>query len=93
MSCPQAPVELPQEEAKPEGLRSGDRGQRHGRVQRSSAGGRGDTAETQTEASEPVAEAADPAADTSASLGDFPDLSSTRQINLDELKFGHNYNT
>ena len=26
-------------------------------------------------------------------FGDFPDLSSTRQINLDELKFGRNYNT
>ncbi|MFR0770707.1 MAG: DivIVA domain-containing protein [Dysosmobacter sp.] len=35
---PQAPVELPQE-GQTGGLRSGDRGQRHGRVQRSSAGG------------------------------------------------------
>ena len=34
-----------------------------------------------------------PAADTDDPFADFPDLSSTRQINLDELKFGRNYNT
>ena len=58
---PQAPVELPQEEAKPE--------------------------DSVQEIEDSVMAAfSDP-------FGDFPDLSSTRQINLDELKFGRNYNT
>ena len=39
--------------------------------------------------SEPEAESAAPA----EAADPFADLSATRQINLDELKFGRNYNT
>ena len=90
---PQAPVELPQEEAKPEDSVQEIEDSVMAAFSEAAPEEDGDTAETQTEASEPVAEAADPAADTSDPFGDFPDLSSTRQINLDELKFGRNYNT
>ena len=90
---PQAPVELPQEEAKPEDSVQEIEDSVMAAFSEAAPEEDGDTAETQTEASEPVAEATDPAADTSDPFGDFPDLSSTRQINLDELKFGRNYNT
>ena len=90
---PQAPVELPQEEAKPEDSVQEIEDSVMAAFSEAAPEEDGDAAETQTEASEPVAEAADPAADTSDPFGDFPDLSSTRQINLDELKFGRNYNT
>ena len=90
---PQAPVELPQEEAKPEDSVQEIEDSVMAAFSETAPEEDGDAAETQTEASEPVAEAADPAADTSEPFGDFPDLSSTRQINLDELKFGRNYNT
>ena len=89
---PQAPVELPQEEAKPEDSVQEIEDSVMAAFSEAAPEEDGDAAETQTEASEPVAEAADPAADTSDPFGDFPDLSSTRQINLDELKFGRNYN-
>ena len=90
---PQAPVELPQEEAKPEDSVQEIEDSVMAAFSEAAPEEDGDTTETQTEASEPVAEAVDPAADTSDPFGDFPDLSSTRQINLDELKFGRNYNT
>ena len=90
---PQAPVELPQEEAKPEDSVQEIEDSVMAAFSEAAPEEDGDAAETQTEASEPVAEAVDPAADTSDPFGDFPDLSSTRQINLDELKFGRNYNT
>ena len=90
---PQAPVELPQEEAKPEDSVQEIEDSVMAAFSEAAPEEDGDAAETQTEASEPVAEAADSAADTSDPFGDFPDLSSTRQINLDELKFGRNYNT
>ena len=90
---PQAPVELPQEEAKPEDSVQEIEDSVMAAFSEAAPEEDGDTAETQTEASEPVAEATDPAAATSDPFGDFPDLSSTRQINLDELKFGRNYNT
>ena len=85
--------ELPQEEAKPEDSVQEIEDSVMAAFSEAAPEEDGDTAETQTEASEPVAEAADPAADPSDPFGDFPDLSSTRQINLDELKFGRNYNT
>ena len=88
---PQAPVELPQEEAKPEDSVQEIEDSVMAAFSEAAPEEDGDTAETQTEASEPVAEAT--AADPSDPFGDFPDLSSTRQINLDELKFGRNYNT
>ena len=90
---PQAPVELPQEEARPEDSVQEIEDSVMAAFSEAAPEEDGDAAETQTEASEPVAEAADSAADTSDPFGDFPDLSSTRQINLDELKFGRNYNT
>ena len=90
---PQAPVELPQEEAKPEDSVQEIVESVMAALSEAGAVEDGDTAESQTEVSEPVAEATDLAADTSDPFGDFPDLSSTRQINLDELKFGRNYNT
>ena len=49
-------------------------------------------ADAETSAEAP-AEEADAAADTGDPFADFQDLSATRQINLDELKFGRNYNT
>ena len=52
-------------------------------------------AETETPAAEPAeapAEKAEPAPETGDPFADFPDLSATRQLNLDELKFGRNYN-
>lgn len=49
-------------------------------------------ADAETSAEAP-AEGADAAADTGDPFADFQDLSATRQINLDELKFGRNYNT
>lgn len=51
------------------------------------------TAEPAAEAVEEPAEQADAAAETGDPFADFPDLSATRQINLDELKFGRNYNS
>ena len=86
-------MELPQEEAKPEDSVQEIEDSVMAAFSEAAPEEDGDAAETQTEASEPVAEAADSAADTSDPFGDFPDLSSTRQINLDELKFGRNYNT
>ena len=85
--------ELPQEEAKPEDSVQEIEDSVMAAFSEAAPEEDGDAAETQTEASEPVAEAVDPAADTSDPFGDFSDLSSTRQINLDELKFGRNYNT
>ena len=52
-------------------------------------------AETETPAAEPAeapAEKVEPAPETGDPFADFPDLSATRQLNLDELKFGRNYN-
>ena len=60
----------------------------------------------ETDVTEPAAEAEGPAAEPAAApaekenaasgdgdpFADFPDLSATRQLNLDELKFGRNYN-
>ena len=51
------------------------------------------TAEPAAEAVEEPAGQADAAAETGDPFADFPDLSATRQINLDELKFGRNYNS
>ena len=51
------------------------------------------TAEPAAEAVEEPAVQADAAAETGDPFADFPDLSATRQINLDELKFGRNYNS
>ena len=51
-----------------------------------------ESADAETSAEVP-AEEADAAADTGDPFADFQDLSATRQINLDELKFGRNYNT
>ena len=47
--------------------------------------------QTEVPAAEPV-EAEPAAADDADPFADFGDLSSTRQLNLDELKFGRNYN-
>ena len=60
----------------------------------------------ETDVTEPAAEAEEPAAEPAQApaekadadqadgdpFADFSDLSATRQINLDELKFGRNYN-
>ena len=51
-----------------------------------------ESADAETSAEVP-AEEADAAADTGDPFADFQDLSATRQINLDELKFGRTDNT
>lgn len=49
--------------------------------------------ESETAEAEVPVEAEAPASDADADpFADFPDLSATRQLNLDELKFGRNYN-
>lgn len=49
--------------------------------------------EPETAEAEVPVEAEAPASDADADpFADFPDLSATRQLNLDELKFGRNYN-
>ena len=90
---PQRPVELPREEAEEDSP-----------VQEiedhvMAAFKETDVTEPAAEAEEPAAEPAEsPAEKTDAAPADgdpfvdFPDLSATRQINLDELKFGRNYN-
>ena len=89
---PQRPVELPREEAEEDSP-----------VQEiedhvMAAFKETDVTEPAAEAEEPAAEPAEsPAEKTDAAqadgdpFADFPDLSATRQINLDELKFGRNY--
>ena len=89
---PQRPVELPREEAEEDSP-----------VQEiedhvMAAFKETDVTEPAAEAEEPAAVPAEaPAEKTDAApadgdpFADFPDLSATRQINLDELKFGRNY--
>lgn len=88
---PHAPVEMPQEEAKPE-----DSVQE---IEDSVMAAFNETKPEDGGAAEAGGEDAVPAAETAElsdeadPFGDLPDLSGTRQINLDELKFGRNYNT
>lgn len=90
---PQRPVELPQEETE------ADSPVQEIEDHVMAAFKEMDTAEpateTETPAAEPAeapAEKAEPAPETGDPFADFPDLSATRQLNLDELKFGRNYN-
>ena len=87
---PQMPVETPQEEPADDSVQE---------IEDHVMAAFGETepaeqepAEAETPAEVPAGEA-DAAGDTGDPFADFPDLSATRQINLDELKFGRNYNT
>ena len=98
---PQMPVETPQEEKADDSVQEIEDhvmaafGETEPAEQESAEQEPAD-AETSAEApagSAEPAEEADAAADTGDPFADFQDLSATRQINLDELKFGRNYNT
>lgn len=98
---PQMPVETPQEEKADDSVQEIEDhvmaafGETEPAEQESAEQEPAD-AETSAEAPAGSAEpagSADPAGDTGDPFADFPDLSATRQINLDELKFGRNYNT
>lgn len=98
---PQMPVEAPQEEKADDSVQEIEDhvmaafGETEPAEQESAEQEPAD-AETSAEApagSAEPAEEADAAADTGDPFADFQDLSATRQINLDELKFGRNYNT
>ena len=89
---PQRPVELPREEAEEDSVQEIEDNVM-------AAFKETDVTEPAAEAEEPAAEPAEaPAEKADAAqadgdpFADFPDLSATRQINLDELKFGRNYN-
>ena len=92
---PQMPVETPQEEKADDSVQEIE-------DHVMAAFGEAEPAEQESAEQEPAdaetsaeapAEEADPAGDTGDPFADFQDLSATRQINLDELKFGRNYNT
>ncbi|MBD9197691.1 MAG: DivIVA domain-containing protein [Clostridiales bacterium] len=92
---PQRPVELPQEETE------ADSPVQEIEDHVMAAFKEMDTAEPAAETETPAAEPAEapaekaepePAPETGDPFADFPDLSATRQLNLDELKFGRNYN-
>ena len=89
---PQRPVELPREEAEEDSVQEIEDNVM-------AAFKEMDVTEPAAEAEEPAAapteapaEKADAAPEDGDPFADFPDLSATRQINLDELKFGRNYN-
>ena len=89
---PQRPVELPHQEAEEDSVQEIEDNVM-------AAFKEMDVTEPAAEAEEPAAEPAEaPAEKVDAAtadgdpFADFPDLSATRQINLDELKFGRNYN-
>ena len=90
---PQRPVELPQEETEADS--PVQEIEDHVMAAFKEMDTAEPAAETETPAAEPAeapAEKAEPAPETGAPFADFPDLSATRQLNLDELKFGRNYN-
>ena len=96
---PQRPVELPCEEAEEDSVQEIEDNVM-------AAFKEMDVTEPAAKAEEPAAEAKEPAAEPAQApaekadadqadgdpFADFSDLSATRQINLDELKFGRNYN-
>ena len=86
---PELPVELPQEEENTDSVQE---------IEDHVMAAFGETApeEAAPAAEEPAAEepeAQSPPASEAPAEDPFADLSATRQINLDELKFGRNYNT
>ena len=90
---PQRPVELPQEETEADS--PVQEIEDHVMAAFKEMDNAEPAAETETPAAEPAeapAEKAEPAPETGDPFADFPDLSATRQLNLDELKFGRNYN-
>ena len=90
---PQRPVELPQEETETDS--PVQEIEDHVMAAFKEMDTAEPAAETETPAAEPAeapAEKAEPAPETGDPFADFPDLSATRQLNLDELKFGRNYN-
>ena len=90
---PQRPVELPQEETEADS--PVQEIEDHVMAAFKEMDTAEPAAETETPAAEPAeapAEKAEPAPETGDPFADFPDLSATRQLNLDELKFGRNYN-
>ena len=92
---PQMPVETPQEEKADDSVQEIEDhvmaafGETEPAEQESAEQ---EPADAETSAEEPAG-SADAAGDTGDPFADFQDLSATRQINLDELKFGRNYNT
>lgn len=89
---PQRPVELPQEETEDSSVQEIED---HVMAAFKEMDVTAPDAETEAPAAEPAeapAEKAEPAPETGDPFADFPDLSATRQLNLDELKFGRNYN-
>ena len=94
---PQRPVELPQEETEADSpvQEIEDHVMAAFKEMDTAEPAAEPAAETETPAAEPAeapAEKAEPAPETGDPFADFPDLSATRQLNLDELKFGRNYN-
>ena len=90
---PQRPVELPQEETETDS--PVQEIEDHVMAAFKEMDTAEPAAETETPAAEPAeapAEKVEPAPETGDPFADFPDLSATRQLNLDELKFGRNYN-
>ena len=90
---PQRPVELPQEETEADS--PVQEIEDHVMAAFKEMDVTAPDAETEAPAAEPAeapAEKAEPAPETGDPFADFPDLSATRQLNLDELKFGRNYN-
>ena len=89
---PQRPVELPQEETEDSSVQEIED---HVLAAFKEMDVTAPAAETEAPAAEPAeapAEKAEPAPESGDPFADFPDLSATRQLNLDELKFGRNYN-
>ena len=90
---PQRPVELPQEETEADS--PVQEIEDHVMAAFKEMDTAEPAAETETpaaESAEAPAEKAEPVPETGDPFADFPDLSATRQLNLDELKFGRNYN-
>ena len=98
VELPQRPVELPQEETEADSpvQEIEDHVMAAFKEMDTAEPAAEPAAETETPAAEPAeapAEKAEPAPETGDPFADFPDLSATRQLNLDELKFGRNYNS
>ena len=89
---PQRPVELPREEAEEDSVQEIEDNVMAAFKEMDVTEPAAEAEEPAAEPTEAPAEKADAAPEDGDPFADFPDLSATRQINLDELKFGRNYN-
>ena len=89
---PQRPVELPREEAAEDSVQEIEDNVMAAFKEMDVTAPAAETEAPAAEPAEAPAEKAEPAPETGDPFADFPDLSATRQLNLDELKFGRNYN-